>query len=110
MFVGSRDPARGRALAARVGHGCRGGGHAEMLEASNFVLLCIMPGPDSVAFVEAIKPLVAGRGVCFVDMSASYTRFYTAAQARERPPSIPSLRPRLSPLSPPFGARRALPL
>ena len=78
-----------------------------MLEASNFVLLCIMPGPDSVAFVEAIKPLVAGRGVCFVDMSASYTRFYTAAQARERPPSIPSLRPRLSLLSLPRLGRDA---
>ena len=77
-----------------------------MLEASNFVLLCIMPGPDSVAFVEAIKPLVAGRGVCFVDMSASYTRFYTAAQARATR-SIPSLRLRLSPsLSPVWGATR----
>ena len=81
-----------------------------MLEASNFVLLCIMPGPDSVAFVEAIKPLVAGRGVCFVDMSASYTRFYTAAQARERPPRFRPFDPAsLSSLSP-VGARRALPL
>lgn len=77
VFIGSRDAARGNAAAAQVGQGCAGGSHEDCLAASNFILLCIMPGPDSVAFIDKVKPLVAGQGKMFIDMSASYTRFYT---------------------------------
>ena len=85
VFIGSRDAERGRRAANKIGNGCRGGGHAEMLEQSNFVLLCIMPGPDSKGFIEAIKPLVQGKGKMFCDMSASYTRYYSES-SRAPPP------------------------
>ena len=76
VFIGSRDAKRGQQAAERVGNGCAGGGHAECLEASNFILLCIKPGRDSTSFIDSIKPLVKGKGKMFCDMSASYTRFY----------------------------------
>ena len=85
VFIGSRDEARGRRLAASIGNGCKGGSHTDMLEQSNFILLCIMPGPDSVAFVEKIKPAVMGKGYMFVDMSASYTRFYSESSRAPAP-------------------------
>ena len=85
VFVGSRSADRGKKLAARVGNGCQGGSHAEMLQASNFILLCIMPGPDSKSFIEAIKPAVMGKGKMFCDMSASYTRYYSASSRAPEP-------------------------
>ena len=56
-----------------------------MLAESNFILLCIMPGPDSVAFINSIKDQVMGKGLSFCDMSASYTRFYTDASRAPAP-------------------------
>ena len=85
VFIGSRDAARGAKAAASIGNGCAGGGHAEMLEKSNFVLLCIKPGPPSVQFVDSIKEQVKGKGKSFVDMSASYTR-YCSDRDRAPPP------------------------
>ena len=76
-FIGSRDPARGKQAAAKIGNGCAGGGHEEMLAASDFILLCIKPGADSTSFIDYCKPLVVGKGKMFCDMSASYTRFYS---------------------------------
>ena len=73
VVIGSRDAARGQQAAAKIGNGCVGGGHAEMLEASNFILLCIMPGPDSISFVDYMKPLVEGKCKMFCD-SASWTQ------------------------------------
>lgn len=75
VFIGSRDAENGKRHAAKIGNGAVGGGHEEMLESSNFILLCINPGPSSISFIDKIKPLVAGKGKMFVDMSASYTRY-----------------------------------
>ena len=83
VFIGSRDKARAARLASQFG--CKGGTHAEMLAESNFILLCIMPGPDSVAFINSIKDQVMGKGLSFCDMSASYTRFYTDASRAPAP-------------------------
>ena len=33
VYIGSRDAARGQALARKIGNGCKGGTHAEMLAA-----------------------------------------------------------------------------
>ena len=83
VFIGSRDEAKGKRVAASIG--CEGGGHQECLEKSNFILLCIMPGPDSISFVDYAKPIVVGKGKMFCDMSASYTRFYSDAQRAPEP-------------------------
>ena len=76
VYIGSRDSSRGQRAAAAIGNGCRGGSHEEMLAESNFILLCIMPGKDSVDFIQKIKPLVTGQSKMLCDMSASYTRYY----------------------------------
>ena len=77
VFIGSREPSKATALA-------QGGSHAEMLEASHFILLCINPGPPSWSFItDTLKPLASCKSKMFCDMSASYTRFCSEAQ---RPP------------------------
>ena len=69
VFIGSRDPAKATRLANSVGNNCVGGDHAAMLEASNFILLCIHAGPTSTGFIDTIKPLVMGKGKMFCDMA-----------------------------------------
>ena len=73
VFIGSRDPAKGKRLAAKIG-GCQGGGHVEMIGASNFLILCIPPGPPSLAFIDQHREELVGKGKMFVDLSASFTR------------------------------------
>ena len=71
VFIGSRDPERGKKKAAAIGNGCDGGSHAELLEQCSFILLCIKPGPDSKSFIEYCKPLVSGKGKMFCDMASA---------------------------------------
>lgn len=86
VYIGSRDAERGQALARKIGNGCKGGTHAEMLEESNFILLCVHPGQDSWSFItDTLKPLASGKGKMICDMSASYTRFCTDAQRAPEP-------------------------
>jgi len=83
VFIGSRDGNRGAALAKRVGRpNVQGGTQAEMLEACSIVFLCIHPGAISSDFIGANKDKLEGKGV--VDMSASYTRYYSE---KDRPPA-----------------------
>jgi predicted dinucleotide-binding enzyme len=82
VCIGSRDKARGAALASRINRPCVSGGtQEEMLEKSTIVLMCLHPGPISADFVEKNKAALEGKGV--VDMTASYTRFYSQ---KDRPP------------------------
>ena len=82
VFIGSRDKARAARLASQFG--CKGGTHAEMLAESNFILLCIMPGPDSVAFINSIKDQGSGQSASFCDMSQGRTRASTPTRAARR--------------------------
>ena len=89
VFIGSRDPAKGKRLAAKIG-GCQGGGHVEMIGASNFLILCIPPGPPSLAFIDQHREELVGKGKMFVDLSASFTR---SAAACSEPTWLNRFRP-----------------
>ena len=45
-----------------------------MIGASNFLILCIPPGPPSLAFIDQHREELVGKGKMFVDLSASFTR------------------------------------
>jgi len=88
VIIGSRDPDKGKRLAQRIGQGCEGGGLPEMCAAANMIFLCIPPGKPAADFIQQHRDVLKGK--MFVDMLASYTRYYSAAQ-RAPPPHFSSL-------------------
>jgi len=75
VLIGSRDPAKGRELAQRIGGKCEGGGHVEMLRASDLIILAIYPGKCSTDFIDTYREEIVGKGKMFLDMTVAYSRF-----------------------------------
>ena len=86
VFIGSRDPARARALATQVGHGARGGSHLDAIRASAIIFLNILPGEITRAFLEANREELANK--LLVDPAAPY---YYDAKLHPPPPHESSL-------------------
>merc|ERR1712046_406411 len=55
-----------------VGHGARGGTHAEAIEASNLIFLDMYPGDMTLTFLDRYRSELSGRGKMFVDVAAPY--------------------------------------
>eukprot|EP00930_Biecheleria_cincta_P048805 TRINITY_DN34069_c0_g1_i1.p1 TRINITY_DN34069_c0_g1~~TRINITY_DN34069_c0_g1_i1.p1 ORF type:complete len:199 (+),score=30.20 TRINITY_DN34069_c0_g1_i1:162-758(+) len=72
VFIGSQSRAQGRRAAEAIGQGCQGGGHVDMIRASNFIMLCIDPGQPSAEFLDNYRDEFLGQGKMFVDMSAPF--------------------------------------
>jgi predicted dinucleotide-binding enzyme len=88
VFIGSRDPAKGKQLAETIGCGCRGGGHLDMIRASNFIMLCIYPGKPSSDFIDTYRDELSGKSKMFVDMSVAFSRLgYPRGGPRVQPPA-----------------------
>ena len=73
VVIGSRDAARGRAVAEEIG--CAGGDHLQMLRASQLVIVCAHPGPTTIGFYEKYRDEIVGKEKMFVDISVAYGRF-----------------------------------
>eukprot|EP00928_Gymnodinium_smaydae_P047128 TRINITY_DN31435_c0_g1_i1.p1 TRINITY_DN31435_c0_g1~~TRINITY_DN31435_c0_g1_i1.p1 ORF type:complete len:241 (+),score=38.23 TRINITY_DN31435_c0_g1_i1:60-782(+) len=77
VYLSSRDATHGRQeaqkIAQMIGGKCEGGGYATMINYAHIILLCILPGVDSLMFFDFAKPYVLGSGKMFVDMTAPYT-------------------------------------
>ncbi len=58
--LGSRDPERGRQVAAAIGRGCSGWGYAEALEGAEVVVLTV-PYAGHAPTLSTLRPLLAGR-------------------------------------------------
>jgi predicted dinucleotide-binding enzyme len=74
VFVGSRNAAKGRQLAQRVGNGCQGGEHLDMIRASNFIILAIYPGATTADFIDKYREELVGTGKMLVDLSVPFSR------------------------------------
>lgn len=61
VFVGSRDPAKGKKLAQSIGGKCEGGSQAEMVEKASFIILAIPSVRYARATVARVSPHVHWR-------------------------------------------------
>ena len=75
VVIGSRDPARGKELARRIGGKCEGGSHEELVQKANFIILAIPPGPYCRDFIDKHRDALWGKGKMFVDLSVTFSRF-----------------------------------
>ncbi|GAC1301917.1 MAG: NADPH-dependent F420 reductase [Vulcanimicrobiaceae bacterium] len=97
LIVGSRDPARARALANPLGYGTRATTYAEAMQIASVVLLAVTP---DVAEGIARDNAAALDGKVVIDCN---TRHYPAGRRAYPIPSAPSLAERIAAAAP--GAR-----
>jgi predicted dinucleotide-binding enzyme len=74
VFIGSRDPAKGQELARRIGKSTsQGGGHLDMIRASNFIIISIYPGKCSRDFFDTYRDEISGKNKMFVDLTVGFS-------------------------------------
>eukprot|EP00931_Biecheleriopsis_adriatica_P119486 TRINITY_DN94709_c0_g1_i1.p1 TRINITY_DN94709_c0_g1~~TRINITY_DN94709_c0_g1_i1.p1 ORF type:complete len:235 (-),score=28.21 TRINITY_DN94709_c0_g1_i1:290-958(-) len=78
VFVGSRDPAKGKRLASTIGGKCEGGSQEELVQKANFIILAIPPTALR-DFVDTHRDALVGKGKMFVDLSVTFSRYGSPA-------------------------------
>jgi len=78
VFVGSRDPAKGKKLAQSIGGKCEGGSQAEMVEKASFIILAI-PSTSLIEFLDTHRAALVGKGKMFCDLSVTFSRYGSPA-------------------------------